>query len=71
MSAHSAPNHDEGRTHYYAPRADRAPQVDGVADEAVWQRARWQELSHRWLGPEYSSEDFQGRYKIVWTDSKL
>jgi hypothetical protein len=71
MSAHSAPNHDEGRTHYYAPRADRAPQVDGVADEAVWQRAKWQELSHNWLGPEYSSEDFQGRYKIVWTDSKL
>jgi hypothetical protein len=69
MPAHSS--HDEDRTHYYAPRAELAPQVDGVADEAVWQRAKWQELSHNWLGPEYSSEDFQGRYKIVWTESKL
>ena len=70
-SALATPDHDEGRTHYNAPRANRAPLVDGVADEAVWQRAKWQELNHRWLGPEYSSEDFQGRYKIVWTESKL
>jgi len=68
---HSAPSHDEGRTHYAAPRALQAPQVDGVADEAVWRRAQWRALDNRWLGPEYSSEDFQGRYKVVWTPDKL
>jgi len=63
--------HYEGRTEYRAPRAQVAPVVDGVADEAVWERARWQELTARWLGPEYSSDDFEGRYKVVWTEDKL
>ena len=69
--AHSAPDHDKGRTHYHAPRAQQAPHVDGIADEAVWQSAEWRELNQRWLGPEYSSEDFQGRIKVVWTEQKL
>ncbi|MBT8103421.1 MAG: CBM9 family sugar-binding protein, partial [Gammaproteobacteria bacterium] len=33
--------------------------------------ARWQELKQRWLGPEYTAEDFQGRYKVVWTADKI
>jgi hypothetical protein len=64
-------SHAEGRSEYLAPKASVAPNVDGVADEAIWDRARWQELTHRWLGPEYSMDDFQGRYKVVWTDSKI
>ncbi|MEH6580774.1 MAG: sugar-binding protein [Halioglobus sp.] len=71
IPANSAPGHDEDRTHYAAPRAKQAPKVDGVADETIWQRAEWRVLDNRWLGPEYSSEDFQGRYKVVWTQSKL
>jgi hypothetical protein len=70
-SANTTPTHDEGRTHYQAPRALQAPQVDGVADEAAWQQAAWQPLDNRWLGPELSSADFQGRYKVVWTENKL
>ena len=45
--------------------------IDGVAGEPAWAQARWQELTHRWLGPEYTAEDFQGRYKVVWTESKI
>jgi len=41
------------------------------ADEAVWQKARWQQIKYRWLGPEYSEDDFQGRFKVVWTAKKL
>lgn len=63
--------HDPGRTEYRAPRAKHAPTVDGVADEAVWKRARWQKITHRWLGPEYSPSDFQGRFKVVWTSEKV
>jgi hypothetical protein len=63
--------HYDGRTEYLAPRAASAPKVDGVADEAIWQRARWQNLEHRWLGPEYSADDFQGRYKVVWTPDRI
>jgi len=63
--------HYEGRTEYLAPRAASTPDIDGIADEAVWERAQWQELKFRWLGPEYAAEDFQGRFKIVWTQDKI
>ncbi|MGI9248982.1 MAG: CBM9 family sugar-binding protein, partial [Woeseiaceae bacterium] len=63
--------HYDGRTEYQAPKASSPLQIDGVADEAIWQQARWQELTHRWLGPEYTAEDFQGRYKVVWSADKL
>lgn len=63
--------HYDGRTEYRAPRAEAPPTVDGVADEAAWEQAAWQELTHRWLGPEYSADDFSGRYKIVWTGSRI
>ena len=65
------PTHDPGRSEYRAPKAKRAPTVDGVADEDIWQRARWQALTHRWLGPEYSADDFQGRFKVVSTASTI
>lgn len=64
-------SHLDDRTEYRAPKADFPLTVDGVATEAVWTKARWQELNHRWLGPEYSPEDFRGRYKVVWTESRI
>lgn len=53
--------HYQGRTNYYAPYSEQALQVDGEANEKIWRSARWQTLDNRWLGPEYSKEDFQGR----------
>ena len=70
-SSHGAASHAPDRTEYLAPFANKAIQVDGVADESIWQQAKWQNLDQRWLGPEFSKEDFQGRYKVVWTQSKL
>jgi hypothetical protein len=67
----SPPTHYPGRTEYRAPKAERAPQVDGVADEAAWQRARWQDITHRWLGPEYPAKDFQGRFKVIWMPARI
>ncbi|MDH3275316.1 MAG: CBM9 family sugar-binding protein [Gammaproteobacteria bacterium] len=63
--------HENDRSEYRAPKADAPLSIDGVADEAIWEQARWRELVHRWLGPEYSTEDFQGRYKVVWTEDKI
>ncbi|HSN71923.1 MAG TPA: sugar-binding protein [Steroidobacteraceae bacterium] len=68
---HAPSGHYAGRTEYRAPRAAEPPAVDGIADEEIWDRARWQTLSHRWLGPEYSAEDFAGRYKVVWTAERI
>jgi hypothetical protein len=68
---YAADTHAPNRLNYYAPHAEKAPKVDGIANESVWQSAKWQKLDQRWLGPEFSKEDFQGRYKVVWTESKL
>lgn len=66
-----APSHAEGRSEYRAPKALQAPKVDGVADEAIWKRAPWHAIDHRWLGPEYAPEDFRGRFKVVWTAARI
>ena len=66
-----SPSHAPGRSEYRAPKAKRAPTVDGVAAEPIWKRARWREINHRWLGPEYTADDFRGRFKVVWTPKKI
>ena len=70
-AAAASATHLEDRSEYLAPRADSPIEVNGVADEAIWEQARWQELKYRWLGPEFTDDDFNGRYKVVWTDDKL
>ena len=63
--------HYDDRSEYLAPKAAQPLTIDGVADEEIWQKAKWHELTRRWLGPEYSAEDFEGRFKVVWTENKL
>ena len=65
------PAHYEGRSEYRAPKSALEPIVDGIGDEDIWQKARWQVLANRWLGPEYTTSDFQGRYKVVWTNERI
>lgn len=69
--ASAAESHVEGRTGYHAPRAARAPLIDGVADDAAWRTAPWHEIDQLWLGPEYSAADYHGRFKVVWTPERL
>ena len=59
------------RSEYMSPFAAAAPVVDGVAGDTIWQQAEWKSINHRWLGPEYTAEDFQGRFKLVWTQNRL
>lgn len=70
-SANSKDTHAPSRSIYVAPFAHNSPEVDGVAKEEVWEMAKWKSLNYRWLGPEYSKHDFQGRFKVVWSKSKL
>ncbi len=70
-SAATYEGHSEGRSEYRAPFAAVAPIVDGVADEAIWAKAPWREMDQNWLGPEYTSDDFQGRFKVVWTAERI
>ena len=45
--------------------------IDGIANESVWQEALWHPIDQLWLGSEYSDSDFQGRYKLAWTEEGL
>lgn len=40
--------------------------VDGIAQESFWQDTSWRALDQKWIGSDYTSEDFKGRYKIRW-----
>ena len=63
--------HLPDRSEYRAPQAPATLTIDGVANEAIWDQAEWRAIGHRWLGPEYTAEDFQGRFKVVWTEDRL
>ena len=64
-------SHSPGRSHYRAPRLAAPIDIDDVSVDAIWDRAEWRDINHRWLGPEYSSEDFQGRFKVAWTEERI
>jgi len=63
--------HVDGRSEYRAPQALVAPAIDGRADDAAWAAAGWRAIDQRWLGPEYAGDDFQGRFKVVWTPERI
>lgn len=67
----AAATHEPGRSEYRAPMAPAELTVDGEASEPIWAHAPWQEIRYRWLGPEYTPDDFQGRFKVVWTEQRL
>ncbi len=71
VSALATATHHEGRSHYTAPKTQSPIAIDGIADEKVWSEAKWQNIDRRWLGPEYSENDFTGRYKIAWDEHKI
>lgn len=59
-------------TNYIAHKTETAPVIDGIGDEFCWSKAKWayinQPIDNQSL-PD--SSDFYGRYKIVWTSSRL
>lgn len=56
---------------YRVAKAKIAPKIDGLSDEAVWQKAEWKAIDKLILGPPVSSEDFSGRYKLLWSEAHL
>jgi len=65
---------------YAAPYAETAPVIDGNGDDPAWEKAEWYPLDQVWLGGGNASMSnlspppagtFSGRFKIVWTESRL
>ncbi|WP_296382984.1 DUF6265 family protein [Winogradskyella sp.] len=52
-------------------QADVKPTIDGIANEAIWNNSQWHQMDQLWLGNPYTSEDFQGKYKLTWTEDAL
>ncbi len=67
----SATTHSVDRSRYVAPHSASAIVIDGRAEDAVWEEAQWRELKYRWLGPEYTPEDFEGRFKVAWDENRI
>ncbi|MGS2726942.1 sugar-binding protein [Psychroserpens sp. BH13MA-6] len=45
--------------------------IDGMANEAIWQKSQWHPIDQVWLGDSLTNEDFSGRYKLSWSDEAL
>lgn len=45
--------------------------IDGLANEIAWKDAQWHSMDQVWLGEDVSSEDFNGRYKLTWSEEAL
>lgn len=62
----------ETATTYQAPYAKSAPDIDGIPQDAAWNKAAWRNIDKLTAGSAPSSnEDFSGRYKVVWTKQHL
>lgn len=57
---------------YDAPKAKKAPVIDGVADDPAWANAPWRPMDKLSAGklPE-SPQDFSGQFKVVWTPQRV
>jgi hypothetical protein len=56
---------------YIAKKASVEPMIDGAGTEKSWELVPWRQIKYTWLGEDPSPQDFSGRYKILWTESRL
>lgn len=59
-------NQSVAEGNYKAPKAEESINIDGKAEEKSWSKAEWKPIKYKWLGDDYSEDDFQGKYKILW-----
>ena len=52
-------------------KAIEIPKIDGIANEAVWNKASWLPIDQLWLGNAYDTADFNGKYKLCWSKDAL
>ncbi|OJJ21705.1 sugar-binding protein [marine bacterium AO1-C] len=61
-------NTQSKREQFVAVQAKEVPTVDGLDKDACWQQAKWYPIDQLWLGKPLTKGDFEGRYKVVWSD---
>jgi len=53
-------------------KVDTPPVIDGVANDACWEVAKWQSIDQTWIpwGEVIDPADFTGRYKTIWSSEE-
>lgn len=46
---------------------DSAPIIDGLPNDDCWTSIDWRPIDQKWIGPDYTPEDFTGKFKLRWT----
>ena len=62
---------DETYHPHYALKVMKKPSLDGKANEKEWALAKWRAMDQLIIGEEPSSEDFQGKYKLLWDEDMI
>jgi len=52
-------------------KAKSAIVIDGVANESSWQNANWRALDQHIVGEIPTTNDFSGRFKLLWDETQL
>lgn len=66
-----------GKDDFVAFFTETPPVIDGIGNDKAWERARWQPICYEWMYQSAnmsrvsSTDDFSGRFKVVWTDDRL
>jgi len=56
---------------YDVPFASQPPALDGAPSDAAWASGEWVPMDELMWGTQPASDDFSGRYKLVWTADHL
>ncbi|MBN2275890.1 MAG: hypothetical protein JXR41_08125 [Bacteroidales bacterium] len=60
-----------GQGYYEALYTVSVPMIDGSGNESCWDSAVWRPIDQLWIGSPYTVEDYSGRFKALWTTSRV
>lgn len=57
--------------HYEALFTVTIPEIDGDGSDTCWNKASWAPIDQIWIGNAVDETDYSGRFKVLWTQSRL
>lgn len=67
----SGNNYTNTPGHYEAKFTKTLPVIDGIGNDTCWDKAEWATIDQVWIGPSVDASDFNGKYKVMWTEDRL
>jgi len=59
----------DAKGYYKAVKANQEIIIDGIGNEAFWQKARWYPIDEVYLGE--ANANYSGRFKAAWKDNQI